>query len=434
MPFDIASVLKGAAAKTEREQIVYIPLEDIVPNPDNFYTLEGIEDLAANIELIGLQQPLRIRPGKDGKYVVVSGHRRRAACLLISHGDSEGSHMFDQGVPCIIDNDACSDSMRELRLIFANSSTRIMTPADLSRQAERVEELLYQLKEEGVKFPGRMRDHVAKACAVNATKLANLHAIRSNLIPELLEEFDANRLNESVAYRISQEREQIQRQLASQAGDSIRGYTKAMADAAIEQIKAPKAGTAAAEPQFDDRGHLVWDSEEYAAQRNAEDEEFAAMLEAEAVELLRRVNNIRNRRDGIEQLKAAHGKSHHGWSTRTGYANASPNGLTLEHYKHRAKITRTWTEVYDMLCTYVLNRAPGVLAPKVSKSDTQPEWRTGRPPVSGLYVMKSGVPKEEGPRWTAKRVAVWTGDRWVTIGPGTPINDNVYGWYKIPED
>ena len=434
MPFDIASVLKGAAAKTEREQIVYIPLEDIVPNPDNFYTLEGIEDLAANIELIGLQQPLRIRPGKDGKYVVVSGHRRRAACLLISHGDSEGSHMFDQGVPCIIDNDACSDSMRELRLIFANSSTRVMTPADLSRQAERVEELLYQLKEEGVKFPGRMRDHVAKACAVNATKLANLHAIRSNLIPELLEEFDANRLNESVAYRISQEREPIQRQLASQAGDSIRGYTKAMADAAIEQIKAPKAGTAAAEPQFDDRGHPVWDSEEYAAQRNAEDEEFAAMLEAEAVELLRRVNNIRNRRDGIEQLKAAHGKSHHGWSTRTGYATASPNGLTLEHYKHRAKITRTWTEVYDMLCTYVLNRAPGVLAPKVSKSDTQPEWRTGRPPVSGLYVMKSGVPKEEGPRWTAKRVAVWTGDRWVTIGPGTPINDNVYGWYKIPED
>lgn len=434
MPFDIASVLQGAAAKTEREQIVYIPLEDIVPNPDNFYTLEGIEDLAANIELIGLQQPLRIRPGKDGKYVVVSGHRRRAACLLISHGDSEGSHMFDQGVPCIIDNDACSDSMRELRLIFANSSTRVMTPADLSRQAERVEELLYQLKEEGVKFPGRMRDHVAKACAVNATKLANLHAIRSNLIPELLEEFDANRLNESVAYRISQEREQIQRQLASQAGDSIRGYTKAMADAAIEQIKAPKSGTAAAEPQFDDRGHLVWDSEEYAAQRNAEDEEFAAMLEAEAVELLRRVNNIRNRRDGIEQLKAAHGKSHHGWSTRTGYADASPNGLTLEHYKHRAKITRTWTEVYDMLCTYVLNRAPGVLTPKVSKSDTQPEWRTGRPPVSGLYVMKSGVPKEEGPRWTAKRVAVWTGDRWVTIGPGTPINDNVYGWYKIPED
>lgn len=434
MPFDIASVLKGAAAKTEREQIVYIPLEDIVPNPDNFYTLEGIEDLAANIELIGLQQPLRIRPGKDGKYVVVSGHRRRAACLLISHGDSEGSHMFDQGVPCIIDNDACSDSMRELRLIFANSSTRVMTPADLSRQAERVEELLYQLKEEGVKFPGRMRDHVAKACAVNATKLANLHAIRSNLIPELLEEFDANRLNESVAYRISQEREQIQRQLASQAGDSIRGYTKAMADAAIEQIKAPKAGTAAAEPQFDGRGHLVWDSEEYAAQRNAEDEEFAAMLEAEAVELLRGVNNIRNRRDGIEQLKAAHGKSHHGWSTRTGYANASPNGLTLGHYKHRAKITRTWTDVYDMLCTYVLNRAPGVLAPKVSKSDTQPEWRTGRPPVSGLYVMKSGVPKEEGPRWTAKRVAVWTGDRWVTIGPGTPINDNVYGWYKIPED
>ena len=343
--------------------------------------------------------------------------------------------MFDQGVPCIIDNDACSDSMRELRLIFANSSTRVMTPADLSRQAERVEELLYQLKEEGVKFPGRMRDHVAKACAVNATKLANLHAIRSNLIPELLEEFDANRLNESVAYRISQEREQIQRQLASQAGDSIRGYTKAMAEAAIEQIKAPKAGTAAAEPQFDGRGHLVWNSEEYAAQRNAEDEEFAAMLEAEAVELLRGVNNIRNRRDGIEQLKAAHGKSHHGWSTRTGYANASPNGLTLEHYKHRAKITRTWTDVYDMLCTYVLNRAPGVLAPKVSGSDTGITLQTGTPTEPGEYMTRTGVGTEDTRQTTMWQRLEWHYGCWSFPKTGAPLpkGTTVFRWFKLPE-
>lgn len=489
MAFDIASVLKGAAAKTEREQIVYIPLEDIVPNPDNFYTLEGIEDLAANIELIGLQQPLRIRPGKDGKYVVVSGHRRRAACLLISHGDSEGSHMFDQGVPCIIDNDACSDSMRELRLIFANSSTRVMTPADLSRQAERVEELLYQLKEEGVKFPGRMRDHVAKACAVNATKLANLHAIRSNLIPELLEEFDANRLNESVAYRISQERETVQKELARRAGDSIRSYTKAMADAAIEQIKAPKAGTAAAEPKFDDHGHLEWDAKEYLDQREKEDEAFAEILAAEAVELLRRTHNIRSRQDGIEQLKNVHGKCYHGWSTDGGYVNASPKGLTIENYKIRKpgephkKITRTWTEAYDMLCTYVMNRAPEILAPKptVSESDTVDpvkcvhrdktglchfmsvnggllecdedgtgscieyrtkdaptagalKWGTGVPPEPGDYAVRVGFGLQEDPRGCYTTVIAWTGSYWSERN-NVPIRDGlkVFRWTKLPE-
>ncbi len=132
MAFDIRDVL-GTVSKSDpgQEQIVYIALDKLDGDPSNFYTLEGIEELADNISLIGLQQPLRIRPGKDGHFIVVSGHRRRAACLLISHGDTENAHMFDKGVPCIIDNDECSPAMRELRLIYANSSTRVMTPAEV---------------------------------------------------------------------------------------------------------------------------------------------------------------------------------------------------------------------------------------------------------------------------------------------------------------
>ena len=212
MPFDIASVLKGATAKTEQEQIVYLPLDKLDPDPNNFYTLEDLENLAANIELIGLQQPIRVRPGKDGHYIVVSGHRRRAACMLIRDGETESRHMFDNGVACIIDEDSCSDSMRELRLIYANSATRVMTPAEISRQAERVEMLLYQLKEEGVAFPGRMRDHVAKACAVSKSKLARLHAIRKNLAPDLVSSyFDKGQMAESVAYELSKHDQGTQR-------------------------------------------------------------------------------------------------------------------------------------------------------------------------------------------------------------------------------
>ena len=96
-------------------------------------------------------------------------------------------------------------------------------------------------------------------------------------------------------------------------------------------------------------------------------------------------------------------------------------------------IARTWTEVYDILSMIALNRASGWNKATVSESDTELKWKTGRPPVSGLYAVKSGVPKEEGPQWTAKRVIVWTGDAWVTNGPGVPINDNIYGWLKLPE-
>ena len=158
MAFDITSVLKGVSGPdTGKEQIEYIPVDQIDPDPNNFYSLDGLDELAGNIELIGLQQPLRVRPGEDGRFIMVSGHRRRAAILMIR-----------DGVPCIVDRGEESPAMRELRLIYANASTRVMGPAEISKQAERTEMLLYQLKEEGIiEFPGRMRDHVAEACRIS---------------------------------------------------------------------------------------------------------------------------------------------------------------------------------------------------------------------------------------------------------------------------
>ncbi len=63
--FNLGDYLKTepvSKADTGREQIEYIPLDDIDPDPGNFYSLEGLDELAGNIELVGLQQPLRVRP------------------------------------------------------------------------------------------------------------------------------------------------------------------------------------------------------------------------------------------------------------------------------------------------------------------------------------------------------------------------------------
>lgn len=432
MAFDISNVLKGAAARTAQEQIVYLQLDELVPDPNNFYTLEGIEDLADNIATIGLQQPIRVRPGPGGRYIVVSGHRRRAACMKIRDGNDDSSHMFDDGVPCIVDDDACSDSMRQLRLIYANSSTRVMTPAEIARQAEQVEMLLYKLKEEeDVKFPGRMRDHVAKACNVSKTKLARLHAIRNNLVPELMPEFDAGRLNESVAYRISQEKPAVQKQLAERTGPSIRDYDINRVETAIATVKNPTPNQV---PKFDGKGRIEWDASEYLAERYAEDEEYYRMLKDEAVELLRRLPGFRARQNGIELLKAEHGKSHHGWSTESGFANASPKGLTLENSKARQKITRTWTEVYDLLSVYVLNRAHEFLAPTVSEADTGPKWQTGEPEEIGSYVIVAGYPPNEMESCTLRAIKFWNGSEFVDEKTNVALGMTVYRWVKLPEE
>lgn len=209
--FDLASVLSDVSNlnTSPADGMQLISLDLIDPDPNNFYSLDGIDELAGNIELVGLQQPLVVRPN-GSRFTVISGHRRRAACLLIRDG---GNRMFDKGVRCIVDYSTDSGAMAELKLIYANSATRVLSGADLQKQAARIEALLYQLKEEGVEFPGRMRDHVAEVCRISASKIARLNAIKKNLIPAMYEKYEAGEVNEAKAYTMSTMHPDVQKEV-----------------------------------------------------------------------------------------------------------------------------------------------------------------------------------------------------------------------------
>lgn len=198
---DGANPALGRSIPISREQIEYLDIDLLDDDPRNFYELSGLDELAANIDLLGLQQPLRVRPSQEpGRYIIVSGHRRRAAVRhLVEDGRGEL-----RDIPCIVDRGYASAALQELRLIYANSDTRKMTSADIGRQAERVEELLYQLKEEGYEFPGRMRDHVAEACKVSKSKLSRLKVIRENLEESWRIGYEKGKLAESAAYGLAQ--------------------------------------------------------------------------------------------------------------------------------------------------------------------------------------------------------------------------------------
>lgn len=223
---NIAAILDGQLAKVSesdtkgREQIEYIDLDLLDADEANFYSIAGIDKLASNIELCGLQQPLRVRPEENGRYKVVSGHRRRAALQMLAKGDPEKWRQ----AACIVERGDESPAMRELRLILANSDTRQLTSAEISQQAERVERLLYQLKEEGVQFPGRMRDQVAAACKVSATKLGVLKVIREKLIPAYLELFNADKLPEASAYALARMPADTQKDIFAACKGKVSSY------------------------------------------------------------------------------------------------------------------------------------------------------------------------------------------------------------------
>ena len=76
---ELRELLAVPESGTARDQIVYIDVNDLEPDPRNFYSLSDIEGLMDNIALFGVQQPLRVRadPMDPDKWIIVSGHRRR---------------------------------------------------------------------------------------------------------------------------------------------------------------------------------------------------------------------------------------------------------------------------------------------------------------------------------------------------------------------
>lgn len=206
--FDLAAVLSQAAASPAGvERIEYIPYQRIHEDMRNFYSIDGIEELAANIEMIGLQQPIRVKkiPGSDKfvqQYRVVSGHRRLAAWRKLDLNCPEETW---RNIPAIVEPERDEpEALQQLRLIYANSDTRKMTGRDLQQQAQRIKDLLQQLKGEGFEFKGRMRDQVAQICGVSKSKLSRLDAIKNKLHPGIYNAYyQTSEISETAAYEIS---------------------------------------------------------------------------------------------------------------------------------------------------------------------------------------------------------------------------------------
>lgn len=182
----------------ERMQIEYIDIDLLDGNPDNFYELRGIDELAGDIETVGLQQPLLVSPGDGGHYTVLSGHRRRAALQTLVEAGRDDLRM----VPCIRSSPG-SPALDKLRLLYANAHTRVLTPAELAKQAALAEDTIYQLKEEGHEFPGRMRELVAEVCGIKSSKLGRLKKIDKHLAPCYKPLWESGQLPEDTADALS---------------------------------------------------------------------------------------------------------------------------------------------------------------------------------------------------------------------------------------
>lgn len=217
-PFNVMDMMnassKAAAGEAARFEERDIDIADIVANPANakIYTTENIGRLAESIELAGkvLQNLVVTDRGEDGKYMLISGHRRWMACQqLVSEGKEKFKtvHALIERVP--------DKRVEELLLIESNASSRNLTDAEKMRQAERTMQLCKELKEEQM-LSGRVRDIAAQMLNMSASHIARLHAIHENLAEPLTERFENGSMSTSAAYEAQKLSEEEQHRLAEQ--------------------------------------------------------------------------------------------------------------------------------------------------------------------------------------------------------------------------
>lgn len=184
-------------AKQPRVQEIPIDQIDDFPNhPFKVRMDENMEHTAESVKQYGVLVPAIIRPKADGRYEMVSGHRRKMACSLIVR----------QSMPCIV------------RDLTDEEATIIMVDSNLQREQVLPSEkaFAYKMKLDAIKRQGKRSDLTLSPVATKldtATTLGQqsgesrdqvFRYIRlTNLIPEILDLVDNSTLKEKDKLQIA---------------------------------------------------------------------------------------------------------------------------------------------------------------------------------------------------------------------------------------
>lgn len=464
--FFAATVSESDTAPELRE----IPWEDIDANAGNFYSVDDVEELKNSIEMHGLLDPIVVMPGEDGRYTLISGHRRHKAWGQLREEDPERWAR----IPAIV-RSFPSPRMAELALIMANSASRKLTPAEIGKQAQRIEQLLYDLKEEGYSFPGRMREQVAKACQVSSTKLARLKAIENHLTGIWLTIFEKNGIAEETAYQLSRLSPEIQTKIMRATerpgayGVEIVGKMMTAEGVTYDgsQLKLPGCrkcthGDAFLRHDLDDpyspcqgktcclscsKATRDWNPcpRMCAAAKKVRSEKAQAEKAEEAKKQKRKENRIRQElRESARRLLAAAEaagiaddveiKSSGGWRTwnvdflRRAAGDGDVGSIYENHLAPEKLDVAQTAKALSCSADYVCGLTDELRPTAVSESDTgAPRWMLGEPPADGRYICGLQMGSSLIEQTVDRRDGAW-----YIIGQPVETYGEVKCWWPLP--
>lgn len=202
-------------------------------NENNFYSQGRIEELADSMLLVGMVlQPLLVRRTDMGEFDILSGHRRKQACI---YNINRGHKKFEM-VPCIeiianddfiheiiqemidesreIDAEKAMDLFCEYILIAANSTGREeLTDYEKIMQAMGLKRILPLLRGDEELKGRALRAEIAKEVNKSDGTIGNYENIYNNLVPEGMERLKNQTLGITMASKICSLNPENQREL-----------------------------------------------------------------------------------------------------------------------------------------------------------------------------------------------------------------------------
>lgn len=244
-----------------------ISIRKMYSNDRNFYSMEGIEELAQDILAVGLIQNMVVayEPCERGEYKIIAGERRwRALNMLLEKGYEE----FEIAT-CQIKTPK-EEHEETVQLILANAY-RDKTVMDVLEEERKLKEALQFMKKNGIPLQGytldsgRLRDVIADILNTTGTKIAQIESINNRLIPEFTQELKEGRLTFSAAYEISGMDEDRQKEMLEQYRQN--------GTLTWKDVKAAKqaAEEAAAERQIE--GQMTYPEDYYQQEEEQQQEE-----------------------------------------------------------------------------------------------------------------------------------------------------------------
>lgn len=202
-------------AQRDEEQLSKIrdiPLELIDDFPDHPFKVRDDEDMMQLVESVkerGVITPATVRQKEDGRYELVSGHRRKRACELVGFETLRSEIVDlnrDEATILMVESNFQRSEILPSEKAFAYK----MRLEAMKRQGERTDLTLSPV---GTKL--RTADELAQECGDSRNQI-HRYVRLTNLVPELLEFVDEGRIKMRPAVELSYLDEDCQRDVVDE--------------------------------------------------------------------------------------------------------------------------------------------------------------------------------------------------------------------------